>query len=268
MTRRKLPQLELSVEEITPAIALEWLEKNTFNRKMSDRLVDIYAEAILGGEWRLNGEPIIFDFNGRLQSGQHRLQAVIVAKTSIWSVVVRGAEPDSLYTLDSGRKRRMTDLLTLQGEKDVAVLANLLVWTWRWENQLMDRSISPTNTHLLTILADHPELRDYVKLGNRFRRSGIRVQAGLIGALFYQFDLINRPESDAFFDQLVTGEGLTSDQPAYAWRRWVFRSMSEPGRMHGPTLAAITVKAWNEYRGHQTVKAFRWAANEAFPEAI
>src|SRR5690348_9218536 len=147
---RKLPELELTVEEITPVIAKEWLQFNTFNRKVSRSLVQSYAQIMKDREWRLNGEAIIFDRTGRLQSGQHRLLAVIESGTSIWSVVVRGAEPEAIFSLDAGRKRRLTDALTLRGEKDVSNLATATTWWWRYQNDLMESGgITSTAMHLV-----------------------------------------------------------------------------------------------------------------------
>lgn len=269
MTRKKkLPELELTVEEITPEIAEQWLQKNTHNRNKSDRLVDLYAEAMRNDEWTLNGEPIIFDKTDRLQSGQHRLWAVIQADVPIWSVVVRGAEPEGIYTLDTGRKRRMTDALTLRGEKDVNNLATLLVWVWRWEHGLMDRnSIIPTNSHLLKVLDERPELRTYLSYGQRLRRY-FKISVGLAGALAYQLGQIDSEDMEVFFEALTTGENLYAQHPCYAWRRWMQRQNNAATKTNASVVAAITVKAWNAFRQHEDVKAFRWAANELFPEAL
>ena len=49
MPRRKLVELELSVETIEPEVALEWLEHNVKNRKVSQSLVEVYAEVIRDG---------------------------------------------------------------------------------------------------------------------------------------------------------------------------------------------------------------------------
>lgn len=270
MARRKLPELELSIEEVTPDIAKEWLEGNTFNRRRSDRLVDFYAEAMLAEEWRLNGEPIIFDGKGRLQNGQHRLWACIEADKSFWTVVVRNAEWDAIYTIDTGRKRSMGDALTLKGEKDVANLAAMLVWVWRFENGVMDMGgrSRPTNVTLLKLLDERPEIRDWINLvAHRFRHT-IHVPGGLMSALFYEFSLIDKKDCAAFLEQCITGENLSAADPAYAWRRWMMARYKETAKPNQQTVAAITVKAWNAFRRHERPAAFRWAGNEAFPEAI
>jgi len=260
-------ELEHWVEFITPKMAKEWLDANTHNRRVSERLVLIYAEAIRENEWMLNGEPIIFDKNGTLQSGQHRLLAVIEAGKGIWSLIVSGAEPESLYSLDTGRKRRFTDVLTLRGEKDVAVLGAVVSWYWRYTHGIMDKGHQvATSTHLLKILDEKPELRDASKAA-RPLFSQLGVTSGLFGALYQVFADINRKEADQFFELLATGADLSSDSPIFALRRWILRNRQAEKRTRSVIYAAVTIKAWNAWRNHETPRALRWAANEPFPEA-
>lgn len=264
----KRPNLDLSVEQITSKTAKEWLEYNTFNRRISEALVSTYAEAMINDEWVLNGEPIIFDREGRLQSGQHRLMAVIESGKSIWSVVVRGAEPDFIYSLDSGRKRRLADALVLRGEINVAHLSSCLTWTWRYEHQAMDRlSFTPSTTHLLQILDERSALREAVRAGSRVSNS-IGVTAGLYAALYHQFTLINAEEADEFTEMLMTGANLPPDSPIFALRRWLIRAKMSDRRPPTHVYGAVTIKAWNAWREHAPLRAVRWAANEAFPEII
>lgn len=261
------PTLDLSVEQITPKIAKEWLESNVHNRKLSERLVDTYAETMAAGEWVLNGEPIIFDRDGKLQSGQHRLWAVIASGTTIHSVIVRGADPLGLFSLDTGRKRRVTDALTLQGESDVAVLGNALNWLWRYSAGLMDMpGITSTTTHLLRVLEENPDIREFVRLSHRVRGK-VPIPTGMIAALMFVFTNINAKEAEAFYELLVTGENLDSKHPVFALRRWLTRTKLESKRPTQRLVAAITIKAWNAYRRHEDVASLRWAANEAFPVA-
>ena len=267
MGRRKHPDLEIEILDITPEMAEQWLEKNTHNRKKSDRLIDVYAEAMANDEWVLNGEPIIFDKTDRLQSGQHRLWAVVQSGVTIRSVVIWGAEPNYIYSLDSGRKRRTTDALTLRGEKDVANLATALVWLWRYNHGVMDKGVSPTTTHLMKLLDETPEIRDYVRHANRIKRN-LPISAGLVAALLWQFAQLNKDDMEFFAEKLSTGEELSNDSPIYLLRRWLIRTKLESRKPSQAMVAAIIVKGWNAWREHAQVRNLRWAANEAFPEAV
>lgn len=268
MTRRKEPDLEIAIEEITPAIASEWLKTNTRNRRVSERLVTTYAEAMSEGEWRLNGEPIVFDRQGRLQSGQHRLLAVIQSDVSIKSTVVRNADPEALFSLDSGRRRRMSDVLQLRGETDTMTLGAMLVWTWRWQNGLMDRpGDTPTHTSLLRILDQEPDLREDLTAGRNIGKK-MRCSTALLGALYHQFKLIDPDDADSFFESLASGENLHQGEPLFALRRWMINATQMTHRPRVHHYAAIIVKAWNAYRTHDTMRTVTWRAGETFPEAL
>ncbi len=71
-------QIASNVQTITPNLAKVWLTRNTHNRPMSAAVVKKYTKYMLEGQWRLNGEAIIFADDGSLMSGQHRLQACII----------------------------------------------------------------------------------------------------------------------------------------------------------------------------------------------
>ena len=59
--------------EITPEMAQRYLERNTHNRRLSERSVRELVTAIKNDEWQVNGEAIKVDEEGNLIDGQHRL---------------------------------------------------------------------------------------------------------------------------------------------------------------------------------------------------
>lgn len=268
MAKSRRPDLQLSIEKIDASTALLWLDSNTHNRNPSQRLVDIYAEAIAAGEWKLNGEPIIFDYNGRLQSGQHRLMAVVQADLPIESVVVRGAEPDSLFTLDSGRKRKIADVLQLRGEENVTTLGAALSWVWRIKNDKMDMlGETTTNAHLLTILDETPDIRQSVVEGRYIWRH-VKLAAGLLAAMHWAMDSIDPEGCQAFWHGVTSGEELKAQDSRLALRKWAFRMNQEPRRPTQIMTAAVIIKAWNAYREMRPVKVLAYKPQEEFPKMV
>jgi len=57
---------------ITPEIAAAMLETNTMNRPLSMPHVRKLSDALLRGEWVVNGDAIRISSNGFLIDGQHR----------------------------------------------------------------------------------------------------------------------------------------------------------------------------------------------------
>lgn len=90
--------LEVSVEVINPAEAEAYLKNNAMHRKIKKKKVDAYMKEMKNGKWVLNGKSLIFDSNGRLLNGQHRLSAVVKSQTPLTTVVIRGVDPSVLET--------------------------------------------------------------------------------------------------------------------------------------------------------------------------
>jgi hypothetical protein len=114
---------------ITPAFALACLKDfNNSNRPMSQGVAKLYANEMLRGQWKCNGEPIIFSIDDNdmehLISGQHRLQGLVLAqqaleKEEVWpsaqtewdAVIVYGVPHDTADTVDTGKTRTHSDVL-------------------------------------------------------------------------------------------------------------------------------------------------------------
>ena len=90
--------LTVEVETITPEKATEYLGHNAMHRKPKQKKIDKYVSEMVNGEWKFNGKSLIFDSNGRLLNGQHRLYAVIQSNVSLTTLVVRGVDPSVLET--------------------------------------------------------------------------------------------------------------------------------------------------------------------------
>jgi len=106
------------------------LRNNSTNRPFRPGLAGRYRSEIIRGKWRLNGESIIFDWDRKCQSGQHRLVGFILAEQqrrkeeeryrkywkgpiTIECLVVFGIDPkpEVVDTIDQGQKRTPGDVL-------------------------------------------------------------------------------------------------------------------------------------------------------------
>ena len=110
--------LEMTVEKINPKKSKEYLKKNINNPRGSNSLnrahVKKLADDMKAGLWQLNAEPIVFDEDGFLKNGQHRLAAVILSGVTIEVVVIRGVSRDvDIY--DAQLKRTLNQMLKAKG---------------------------------------------------------------------------------------------------------------------------------------------------------
>src|SRR5581483_4804534 len=106
-----------------------WLKRlPDYQRRMDERQVVKLTTAIQNGEWQENGATIVFNEDGELIDGQHRLAAVIRSGKTIWSLVVRGvsSKESVFHTIGDEKPRRVTDLLRTANVNNVAAVARYL----------------------------------------------------------------------------------------------------------------------------------------------
>ena len=103
---------------IDPEFARVLLEMNTNNRPKSIKLIREYAEDMVAGKWKLNGETIKITADGsKILDGQHRLEACILSGTPFDTYFVEVEDASSFDTIDIGRKRTGSDVFAIRGEK-------------------------------------------------------------------------------------------------------------------------------------------------------
>lgn len=102
------------ITDITPEEAcLILTHRNCHNRKLVQGTASSYKRQMLNGLWESNGESIVFDKNGQLLDGQHRLHACWKSNITMQEVVVAvGFGTETFKTIDSGKMRSFKDTLT------------------------------------------------------------------------------------------------------------------------------------------------------------
>jgi hypothetical protein len=138
--------ITITMETITPELAVEYLSKNIENnRVVREWKVNKYAEAMAMGRWIPTSATVRFDSTGALIDGQHRLMAIVRYGKPVTIAVSRGERPESIHVVDTQTARNPRDSLvvsglTMRGEaSQVAGLANVMVG---WENGAFDHSMS------------------------------------------------------------------------------------------------------------------------------
>jgi hypothetical protein len=247
------PHMDASVEIVTPEQALAWLTNAAKNRPIIDSAVRRYGADMETGRWTLNGQGIIFDTNGKLVDGRHRLTAIVATQTHIAMLVVRGAKPEAFETMDSGRTRTLANTLAIEGHKNAAAVSATARITFAYVSG-MNLKFSPTRSELLELIRRHPAIETYATLiANRdYLIKGMGVPRNSLAAvLAIANDASNRDQDiKEFVEGFITGEGLFHGDPRLTLRRWLAKTRTEVGvggsRVAEPFFAA-TVKAWSAF---------------------
>lgn len=237
----QIKSITSQAELITPELAMKWLEGNTHNRPLTHTAVALYLTDMKAGRWKLDGEPIIFDWDGTLQDGQHRLWACIESKTPFWSVVTRGVDPASFDVIDTGKKRSASDLLGIEKYPDsstLAATARIVIGYWTGEARHNHRH---NNAETLRFVKDNPGLVEWVAKARQSPR--IKKITSHLAAVTYVASHHYAPQAEAFLQSFKTGQNLNVGSPILVARNRIFNDRG----LRSSELLELVIRAWNAY---------------------
>jgi hypothetical protein len=265
--------IQTKLELIDRKIALNYLKKNRANRNLSRLISRRYADIMRRDEWINNGQGIIFDDEGFLRDGQHRLQAVVEADTIIEINVTRGVPADAFDTVDTGKKRLASDALTMVGEVNTSQLAAALRLLYHYDNEALHEWSHPmkraSNRQILEVMKNNIGMRACLTESNR--KDIIRfITPSVCATAYYIFQRIEPEAADVFLSRLKEGIGLSQNNPVYRLRELLINMVSRGVKKPAPQLLALFIKAWNLTREKKTTKVlmFRLESGEQYPRAI
>jgi hypothetical protein len=262
---RTAPTGSAALQEITPQLARKWLRGNQRNRNLRRPRVRDLAAAMTRGEWRLNGETIKIAEDGTLLDGQHRLTAISESGVTIESLVVFGLPREAQDTVDTGRRRRLADVLKIERQPDPHALAAAVNLLFRYENgQRFDatRTGAPTPEQALDLIARKPGIHTSVGVARHITHE-IGGPLGVFAALHCIFTDVDPLAADEFFRRLDDGANLPYGDAVLHLRRHIIRPRHET---HKPYyMAGLIIKAFNYWRSGTQFEVLRFRVGEQFP---
>lgn len=157
--------IEYSYEDITPERARKILDEQSLPELSIDKTKRIvypyekYANAMKSKAWLHNAAPLIFDRENFLINGYQRLEAVILANTTVRMLVARGANRETLHVYDQHRRRTFITILESEGVKYAGDVHRALSKMARIENGIfMLSNYTPNWSRLDLINTANPEI--------------------------------------------------------------------------------------------------------------
>lgn len=261
-------------EIITPALAKLYLTSNNNNRSLNKNLIKRYADAMVRGEWKMNGDSIRFSISGRLLDGQHRMSAIIESKRPIELLVIRGLAEDVFDTIDQGRKRRMADVLHIQGFKNNVELGSLLSLIYYHQLGDIGKMKSqyifpfPTPQQLLCVLQKDEKAIEYSKKFFLKLRCNSRLVPSSI-CMYMHYVLVKKgyeKEAGVFLLHLIKGANLEDESPILWVRNYFIKLKGDGFRIDKIYAAALMIKAWNAYIQNKKIKNITHKMKDNFPK--
>lgn len=258
-----------AVEHVTPDVADALLAANCHNRNLRSSRVTQLAEAMERGEWELNGETIKVAEDGTLLDGQHRLQAVVESGVGIDTLVIRDLPMRVQDTVDTGRRRRLADILMIEGYPDSHALGAAVSILHRLRNGTRiyyAHSGAPSAQQALDLIKREPQLQQSVRIARRVTKQ-VGGPIGVFSALHCVFYETDPEPAEEFFARLADGADLSRDDPLLHLRNQLARPRKDRSYGQSPSnIAALTIKAFNLRRAGRRVNLLAFRGNEQFPQ--
>lgn len=245
--------------------ASELLNKARSNRPISKHHLKRLIEDMQSGEWSdSNPQPIIFDGDGYLVDGQHRLEAIRITGSRHRFLLINCDLNGSQNVLDSNRTRSAGDTLFMEGISDgvtKAAIANRII---KWERGGKSAFSVNTPTRLETVKrAKEDTLLSYVvnrlnEISGEKRGTVWVIPRATAGFLLYAFSTIDRAAAESFMKQFLTG--YVDDKPSQIlYLREHFLFFREKRRQM-PWYETVfrSFKGWNLWRSGNNTSRIKY----------
>lgn len=263
------------IEYVSPAMAKKYLEhKNERNRKLMESAVLSLSRDIEEGRWQLTGQPIIFDANGMLIDGHHRLTAISRGNTTVPVLVVRGTDPQAVRRIDTGATRTAAHIAHMDGHEwasyQTATVKLILIHERVGIHRMSNPRNQPTKAECVDELSRRQDLMISVRKGGLLRK---KKWATVVIAAFchYVFYHQNPLVCDRFWDELSgAGAGLKETNPVLHLRNRLDVDAKSKAQLPSIEIIALFFRAWISYRDGKPMRVLRWRNDgprpEPFPE--
>jgi hypothetical protein len=243
--------------EITPSMAEAALARNAGNREPVLSQVKKNALDMEADNWKPTGETIVFNQEGDLNDGQHRLWAGYLSETTFRSFVVVSApvEENLFAYYDCGKGRSAYDALHTAGMNGLGkVIARAITeLAIRYDHD----ALGPVKSVRFRPI-DQREVLDYAQTHDEFVRAAhlmfgtypdaVRVIGSKHVAAFFAWLVVRAYDEAAlerFCKPLGSGANLTEDDPILAAREKLMLPTEDRTKLPSRTRLALLNKAFN-----------------------
>lgn len=271
---------EIWIESIGPIQASKYLKNVGKQRKIKDNHIRQLSDIMRNGHWDdLNGDTIVFDKEGRVMNGQHRLRSIIESGYTMTVFCIKGVASDVYFSVDQGLSpRRLRDLLGILNEQYTTELAGAINYLHKYRIDMLGSTSFGTalidNREAYQLLKRNATLRDSVRWAVTVSNATPFMHLGKSALAFLNYVLtkIDNEKAITFLDVLTySSEAPENDCPTYHLRQRFKKAEDTTRRrdkMRSVEKLAWTIKAWNYFvqdRRTATSKIIVWRLGEPFP---
>lgn len=266
--------MNTEIKLVTPEMAMELLKRNINNRRLSERTVGYYAEQMRNNEWRLTGQGISISENGVILDGQHRLEAVVRAKTPVKFLIIYGVKDDTFANYDVGKNRSFGDVFDIQGIPYSSLVSSIIV---SYHRRILGITHRPdhkkqlSKKNALTLYYKNAELfKEIAKNSTRIYSYSRLLRAAYMGG-FMAYLIIEKKHSPekvySFFDQILSGRNIENNT-ILLLRDNLIKDGTGRYKMSPKMKDALIIITWNRYVKGVEINRLRYSTEKEIEEII
>lgn len=264
----------ISVMDVTPELAREWLGRNMGNRPMRPGNLKKLTAALKTGNWRMTGDPIRFSATGKLIDGQHRLSAIVETGIAAQCVLMSGLDDSIFDVIDSGAARSKSDVLFIEyglPAETAKLLASCAGIAHQYEEGVFSFRANVSKESLIEFVRAHQALI----------QSAIFVQANMprespapksIAATFHYYaHPLDAAACERFIERFMVGAVNGAADNLLHLRNQCYSGRASQRPLPTREIFGRLIKIWNSERRGKPIKHAGNTAlrqDEAFPQFI
>lgn len=257
--------LHATVMTVTPALAQQWLDRNSKNRPVRKSRVAELAADMKAKRWMVNGETIIIAEDGDMIDGQHRCLACVESQTPFTTFVASGVSKESFATIDGGAKRTAGDVLGMDGVKYPHIVSGAARIVAAYRDKKYDRIDLQSNAATVEFVNANPSIKRAASMVGARATLNMYGSLSTVAAVMYFAMQIDSDMAKRFLDGLETGEGLSRGSPILVTRNFFINAKTGKKSISKRQRFALLIKCWNAFYEGRTFKVLKFGKDEEFP---
>lgn len=246
-------------ETITPEMASTYLETAPAKIAYDKKAVSTYAQIMENGAWLMNAQPIMFDENGKLIDGVHRLNACVKAGVPFTTYVARNVQGDLVHTIDQHKRRSYRGVLESRGIKNAGGVVRTLLKLIRIENGALGRmDIRIPWARMDRVLRANPLIQTAVELSEESSGSALHSTARPV-LIFMALQAGHEDKIHSFLRELGPNYTETMDSPPRMLANQMTLMRGQDSPYHVDEALALAVLAFNDFvAGNRAQSFYEW----------
>lgn len=278
-TKTNTEDISFEILTITPELAAQILEVNSENqRHVTKSHMWHMAQVMEKGQWRLNGETIVFSSEGKLMDGQTRMHALIHSGTSQRFIVVRGIDPAAFPSINRGKVRSHGNIMEIAKIKNSTLSASIGngVLNYRRARSVnagkggsLNSYVRPSSEDILSEYCKNAQQYEFaIHLAQSCKKIVAPSISGTVAALAIIEKKHTEEEVRFFWDKVNTGTELTKNDPILLLRNRLLENNNTKAKLGQSLLTMLSIKAWNAFVSSKSLGVLRVMEGEICPEIL